>query len=322
MFLTDQEYLSHIRTLISKSDKIDIAVAFWGKGSEELIPVGAEGRVRIICNLSSGGTNPDPIKKLQSRKLQVKQLNDLHAKVVLGSTAAIIGSANHSTNGLQLEGVASNAWSEAGILTDEVRNLADIATWFEAEWERARTITSQDIEAAQAAWDRRFANRPLPAKKIIATFSKSDLIGRQVFGVLWAEEASPEATAIHENVVSRAEEMGMKLDFISNLSFYEDWPLLPYGADLVSFQLKRNGKYKYDGVYRRLDEKDVVVKESNSGQKMQFVLKQKTMLGLPVGTADRKLLEQRLAQRLDELLANYNDGIGTVFPIHELYDED
>ena len=159
-------------------------------------------------------------------------------------------------------------------------------------------------------------------EKTIATLSKSDLIGRPLFGVLWAEEASAEANAIHENVVSRAEEMGMGHDFIANLSFYEDWPSLPYGADLVSFQFKRNGKYRYDGVYRRLDDKEEVVKESKSSQKMQFVLKQKTMLGLPVRSNDSKLLEQKLAERLDVLMTNYNDGIGTVFPIHELYGED
>lgn len=322
MFLTSKEYIAQIRSLIDRSAQVDMAVAFWGKGADGLLPPCAENKLRIICNLSSGGTNPEPIVALMRRQFQIKQLDDLHAKVVIGDGAAIVGSANHSTNGLQLEGAQSVGWSEAGLLTDDARNLDDISTWFEAEWKRAQPISDEDISAAQAAWDIRFANRPLPRKTSIFDLCKSDLIGREVYGVLWSEEASPAANQIYEEAVSSAKQSGQKnAKFIANLGFYEDWASLPRSASLVSFQGMPDGRYECDGIWRRLEEDEEIAEGSEDGPQLQFVLRQKTILGISVTAKDLKKLGKILVPRVEALSEKYSDGIGVIFPIHELFSE-
>ncbi len=82
---------------------LDCAVAFWCKGAEALIPKNV--KPRIICDLTSGGTNPQVVRDFLERcKDKVKHLDSLHAKVYVGKNAAIVTSANASINGLGFEG--------------------------------------------------------------------------------------------------------------------------------------------------------------------------------------------------------------------------
>ncbi len=62
-FLNEQTIVPQLRELTKSSSSIRIAVAFWGAGASEqlgLAPRAADSR--IICNLKSGGTNPDEIR--------------------------------------------------------------------------------------------------------------------------------------------------------------------------------------------------------------------------------------------------------------------
>lgn len=320
MFIESKEYLAQIRRLIDRSDKVDMAVAFWGKGADALVPPGAGRKVRIICNLSSGGTNPEPVAALMQRGFEVRQLDDLHAKVVIGKDAAIVGSANHSTNGLQLEGAESTGWSEAGLLTDDAATLDNVSTWFEAEWKRAQRISPENMLAAQEAWETRFANRPVRPAKSFCDLRKSDLIGRDVYGILWSEEASPEANQAYEAALASAKESGQaNARFLANLGFYEEWKSLPFGVSLVSFQGMPDGSYICDGIWRRLEQDEEIATNPEDGPQLQFVSRQKTLLGIRVAAKDERKLEKMLAPRVDALSEQYGDGTGVIFPIHELF---
>ena len=88
------------------------AVAFWGRGAAALF--GPRSRVRIVCNLATGGTNPDEIIALQAKGHTVLQHDQLHAKVYLGKSQAVVASANASANGLGLEASEQAKWIEAG----------------------------------------------------------------------------------------------------------------------------------------------------------------------------------------------------------------
>jgi hypothetical protein len=323
MFIASAVYIEEIRRLIERSDKVDMAVAFWGKGAEDLLPSQTNQRVRIVCNLASGGTNPDPIRSLLKRNYDVKQLHNLHAKVVIGNGIAIVGSANHSTNGLQLEGPTSNGWSEAGLLSDDPKDLAAISDWFESEWERARPISKEDLDAAEVAWRARFANRPLRAVASFSELRRSDLLGRQIYGVIWSESPSPEAAQVYEAAVANAKESGQaNASFLDNLSYFENWNSLPSGVPLVSFQALSNGKYRCDGVWRRLDKNEKkVLKNRKGGPQLQFVLQEKTLFGLHISDKDEKKLAKMLESRAEVMSEQRMDGSGIIFPIHELFSD-
>jgi hypothetical protein len=321
MFITSKNYAEQIRSLIKRSARIDMAVAFWGKGSDSLLPEGLENTSRIVCNLASGGTNPTPIVSLMNRGFKVKQLDDLHDKVVIGSSAAIVGSANHSTNGLQLECQESAGWSEAGFLTDSAEHLVGISDWFSAEWTRARKITSKDIEAAQRAWKTRFKNRPLVSSTAsFIDMSKTDLLGREVYAVLWSAPVSEAANRVYEDAMANAKGSAqLQTKTINSLSFYEDWPGLPKDASLVSFQGQSDGTYVCDGIWRRFEEADEILERRTEGPQLQLVLRQTTILGLPVAPKDLAKLTKMLAPHLHALKEKYADGVGAVIPMHEIF---
>jgi hypothetical protein len=86
MFISSTDYKTHIDTLIQQSDEIDIAVAFWGKGASKYLEASGK-RCRILCSLTTGGTNPSEIEKLQATH-EVRHLEDLHAKVIIGTNLA------------------------------------------------------------------------------------------------------------------------------------------------------------------------------------------------------------------------------------------
>src|SRR4051812_40767983 len=84
---------------IMKEKVVDCAVAFWGAGAELKWGKLQKRKIRIICNLSMGGSNPSVIEKMMEL-YSVRQHDRLHAKVYIGKNEAVITSANASTNGL------------------------------------------------------------------------------------------------------------------------------------------------------------------------------------------------------------------------------
>ncbi len=144
---------------IMKEQVVDCAVAFWGSGADQKWGKLRGQRVRIICNLSMGGSNPSVIEKLMKR-YSVKQHDRLHAKVYIGKTEAVITSANASTNGLGLEGgVALSGWIECGAVVPSMT----IRPWFENLWadKSSRKIESHDLAAARQAFRSRKDSRTI-----------------------------------------------------------------------------------------------------------------------------------------------------------------
>jgi hypothetical protein len=73
---------------ITEEDDVRCAVAFWGKGAETLFRDLKLQKVQIVCNLSSGGTNPFVIEEIKTAGAVVRQLDVLHAKVYIGRDQA------------------------------------------------------------------------------------------------------------------------------------------------------------------------------------------------------------------------------------------
>ncbi|MCB4825447.1 phospholipase D family protein [Roseicella aerolata] len=165
-FLTRPDLDEAIRDVLL-GKRVRCAVAFWGRGADELFSRSAhpEREVKIVCNLKSGGTNPAVIRKLVKQGALVRQRGDLHAKVYVSDRGAVVTSANASANGMGLESSEAIGWLEAGVV---IPDPSAPAAWFEQIWPTCHEITPSDLKVAQAAWQRR--QRAKPTLKSFAEF--------------------------------------------------------------------------------------------------------------------------------------------------------
>ncbi|MCK9988469.1 MAG: hypothetical protein AzoDbin1_04941 [Azoarcus sp.] len=217
MILHGQNYRTEIETLVKNADKLDIAVAFWGKGAEALLPRKTK-NIRILCNLTSGATNPNVIQNLQAAGFEVRNKADLHAKVAISDKAAIIGSANYSANGLNLEGTELAGWIEAGYLTKSEHDLSQMDNWFAIQWDKGERIDHDMLEEARLLWKLRSSTRIKSQRKAGSFLSipSYEIEGRDIVLAFWREETSPEGE-------SDANKYGADGDEGNFFEWYEDW---------------------------------------------------------------------------------------------------
>lgn len=129
---------------------IFVAVAFWGAGSESLFP--DHGDFRLICNLHHPGTNPQIIRKIAARH-QIKFLRNLHAKVLVGTRTALIGSANLSDAALEFTGSSSESWREAVLQVEKPsEQYFQARTWLASLWTEAHPVDEPSLASAEERW--------------------------------------------------------------------------------------------------------------------------------------------------------------------------
>lgn len=158
MFLeSGSEIRKKIQKLIdeTRDQPMRMAVAYWGKGTSLVFPR----ETLVICDLESGGCNPDAIRKLVGQShIKVRTHADFHAKVVVGDTAAIVSSANISINGIGVEGGAASGTQEAGMLVPAGQgDYRAICEWFDERWNHAEHVTPEMLAKAGIRWSARAA---------------------------------------------------------------------------------------------------------------------------------------------------------------------
>jgi hypothetical protein len=250
--ITEADIFDCLSKLRTQSKQAQIAVAFWGKGSHDQLGT-LPADTRIICNLISGGTNPEEIEKL-SKKYDVRQLDTLHAKVYLFDKAAVVGSSNASANGLSYQAEECRGWIEANVLVHEEPLLKNLTAWFERLWANAREITPEDIKTAHDTWSRRRSRIPLPRNLrdgdlLNALTARPDrFTGRRLNLVVFSSYMSQEA----ENLLRDERE---RRGSGSDLSAFEDWDELPNDSNLVSFYLGPRGGFRFHGFFQTLPDR-------------------------------------------------------------------
>lgn len=321
MFLHAENYRSAIAELIAESSKVNIAVAFWGKGAEDFIPDSGK-TTRIICNLRTGGTNPLVIESLQGRNgVEVRNLDVLHAKLVLGGKTAVLGSANFSTNGLNFEGDEElKGWQEAGCRIDAPDQLKAMQNWFDEQWKQSAVITPGMLKEAKETWKLRSASRPFDQRrgKRLLDMPTSSLSGRNIVAAVWRQKASDYAKEVFEaKKLEVADEA-----FTSSWDFYEDWfdRLVP-GQIVIDVHIgPKNGVY-INGPYEIFDETRHVrlVEGEEQEMSMHYGRKLRSLSGIPAASALAGIKEQigRNPERL--LPAAAEDS--RVIPLEDFIDE-
>ena len=100
--------------------------------------------ISLVCDPFGGGCDPDLLKKLHSAGARISCKAGLHAKAFLGSTSAIIGSANISAPALDRGNI------EAACLVSDPRTLQEASSWFSALAAKATPFAS--LVADPLAW--------------------------------------------------------------------------------------------------------------------------------------------------------------------------
>lgn len=160
MFLgARHKILAKINDLIDisdhRADRMRIAVAFWGNGSDQLIR--GNGHFQILCNLEHPGTHPWVIERIRGlHNVDIRRLDELHAKVFIGSGGVFVGSANLSERALGMQRSDVQGWIEAGVYIEgRSDDQSEANAWFESIWATAGEITDKDLELAKASWQQR-----------------------------------------------------------------------------------------------------------------------------------------------------------------------
>ncbi len=238
LFLTASEAKKKIIEKLKTSEKTDLAVAFWGNGAiDELGLAERAHALRLICNLSVGGTNSAEIRKIQKAikkrpgSGEVLQSDRLHAKVYLFQDCVIIGSSNASSNGLGFEGNELAHWEEANILSDDPNLIAEVKRWLDQL--PVRPILDPDLEKAESLWRKRrqIAQIPQNMSRTVLEALRNEpeqFSRRKAYLLIYYEEMSSEALEAEEDLRI---EYGNK-----DLGIFEDWEELPNEGVFLCFR--------------------------------------------------------------------------------------
>jgi translation elongation factor P/translation initiation factor 5A len=147
--LTGADYLAAIQAEMKKPGKVRAAVAFWATDSEKIFDGRKKEDVQILCDLSMGGSRASTIRRLR-KDYGAKQVDSLHAKVMIFESALIIGSANASTSALgdlvEKSRKALAKHVEYGVLISDANEIAKATLWFDALFnEKGEEITDDDL---------------------------------------------------------------------------------------------------------------------------------------------------------------------------------
>lgn len=291
MFVTSAEYKKVVTSIAEEEGELLVAVAFWGEGAESIVDSRPGGSVKIICNLKSGATNPTIIEALRNKNgICLKQHDRLHAKVVAGSKTAVVGSANFSSNGLNLEGEESEGWEEAGFVVENPAQIYNIKKWFQIMWDDdADEIGDQDIENAKEEWRKRRKSRittnpNAPDGFTLDCFTRAQLSDRSIYVVMHNmhdEKFSPEAQA-------EAQNSGVLIE-----NCYEGCPELPRGAQFIDLHRGPLSGLEYIGVYTWIDEREFPYKGGAEGH-LTVCREENRIMGLRFRRKEGKRLVKNL----------------------------
>ncbi|MGE3757738.1 MAG: phospholipase D family protein [Pseudobdellovibrionaceae bacterium] len=260
MFLNSENMRRKIVEALKSANSAKLAVAYWGEGAVKNLGLEKFDTrdLRIVCNLLSGGTNPNVINELQ-KHAQVRHCTNLHAKVYLTGSAAIVSSSNASTNGLGSEGDNANQLIEAGVLAEDQTLLTVIDSWFEKVWEEAKEIKNVDLNEAKRSWEKTRNNRAWDRKTsksqgpILFGHPLDELKDRNIFVTIsnYERDLTQKAKKEKENYLQTAE-------FSENLSCYEvktsNWrKLLPPTSYVIDCYVNpRTGKLEVHSKFFRV----------------------------------------------------------------------
>lgn len=291
MFLSAKTYKDQLTSLISTASVLNIAVAFWGKGADQIL-VKANSIPRIICNLMTGASDPDVISLLCQRYPdKVRHMSDLHSKAAIGDSKMIVGSANFSSSGLTTDPNGQVGWEEAGVLSADKDQIEAAHIWFEQLWGKASPVLPRDIEIAMVAWQKNRKNRPVASSaRRFLDLPIAEFEDRAIYVALWEDDASKAALKKFDEVQADAAKK-LSATRSDDIDFFQDAADYPEDAVLISAQILPSGRIEVGGAWTRVREFDQELSGRTKGS-IQIVVKRKRVLDRLFDAATQKALSR------------------------------
>ncbi|RBI69030.1 hypothetical protein DQW77_15925 [Roseovarius sp. TE539] len=159
-FLFGDDLSNRIREVARRPDA-RCAVAFWGIGAAYEVFGGEFDQrddVKIICDISMGGTNPLTLRQLGAPENNYLKYKDkLHAKTYLSEEGLVVGSANASSNGIGRSGRPAGLVEAGSFFPVGSPEWQEANRWFCSLWdeEGCLKVDQQALERAEDLWSRR-----------------------------------------------------------------------------------------------------------------------------------------------------------------------
>lgn len=237
-FIYDAEAISDAMVKCLQGDgESRIAIAFWGTGAVQALSLNRAARaVRVLVNAETGGSNPDELEELRRcRRISVRSHGRLHAKVVIGPDAMVVGSANASANGLGLEGSEVTGWKEAVVRSRNCDQLSVAKEWFDSLWAEAAPLDDAMLEQAREMRSRVRSHSGLVRRALRTPAEIRVRDERRIYVVVTNGESEHDFSEVR----AAARKLGVELP--KGYDHYEGWPQIPLDAVLLSFQYSKIG---------------------------------------------------------------------------------
>jgi hypothetical protein len=257
--LGNDDIALRLQNLLSATGLARLAVAFWGRGAvNRLGLLHRAGATRVLCDLFSGGCNPDEIKELLRPRVEVRYMDRLHAKLYCTRKGVVVGSSNASANGLGYEGEELSGNIELNVLVKELSFRKEAEEWFDRLWDENdhHSVDEEVAESARPAWNGRRALTLLKALAADPESFRAKSIRVLVYDAgalpddvqLWFENTG--MTAFTSRQVKVMRETGL-YDFYSDAT---GWPVQP-GAIYLDFHWgRKNARPSFLGIWRVRDQ--------------------------------------------------------------------
>jgi hypothetical protein len=285
--------------IVGSSTNVDLAIAYWGANGGKTLGLDLVScPVRILCDVYTGACNPKELEALLAMGFDVRTRNGLHAKVIVTSASAIVGSANASANGLGQEGEEANNIEAAALITNPAF-VQDVQHWFNELWKDAHPVTSEVIQQIRPFWEERRRVRPT------GTLKSPSLLGmlraepewfadRKIRLVVYKDvDVSKMAKAQYDKIAPKLyhPKVRQKYEALGELPFYEDdgkWDITD-GEYIVDYTLdKKKQKAFFGGLWRVRSEDAFHI--AGPGSRIILCDKVRDFKGLRLNAMDGKLL--------------------------------
>lgn len=244
-----------IEQIIKESAEIKLAVAFWGYGSSETIKKAKNKKVKIICNLESGATNPYEIIKIG--KLigfkNIRSVKNLHAKVYLTDKKLILGSSNFSANGLSLEGDETNKLIEANVLIDSQLIIKQTSLWFDSLWKDAKVVDVKYCQKFIPKWAKRrvISDGQNLEPDFFKAYEKGVYNDENIYIIVDIGGFTPAEEKVGDKLAK--ETLGDDLFYKGKeISYWYNYKTVPRDKHIINYFFERNGKLIYYGIWKTL----------------------------------------------------------------------
>ena len=298
-FFDDQALASGVAERLRSARKVDLAVAYWGKGAISRLALDkVSAPIRIICDPWKGCCNPEELRELSLLKnVSLHSLRGLHAKVYWTPKWALVGSANASTNGLGDSEIEHTGTIEAALCTDDMRVLSETAIWFTHLWNNSEEI--KDFEQIEKLWR---------ARRAFAIGERSTLLSKLDSNSGWFKDRPvrlllyPQVTKVPKQVESRFQRdvsyspyLKAKYNQSGVRPYYwdeTDWKI-EQGEWIIDYEIQSSGKVTFEGIWRIRTGANWMCKLS-SNLRLYFADEQDVVLGLQFPKREQLELLRRL----------------------------